>query len=244
MNYLIYILLLLTCILLGYYNYLLRKKIRKSDSKETKPIQVSKENEEKLKEIETTLNPHLFKNVLNSIQSHAFQTYYAIDKLSRVLDYILYERSKKWVTPLEEIDFIQDFIEINKIKLSPLFNIQVKLKIDEESPLLRKQILAPLISIDLIENAFKHIDLQNNDASINIFISFKEGIFQLIVSNTTSELSKIEKSNSGIGLKNLAKRLEILYPGFHSFEHLKENDIYTAHLKINLLEYKNNMLTS
>ena len=182
MNYLIYILLLLTCILLGYYNYLLRKKIRKSDSKETKPFQVSKENEEKLKEIETTLNPHLFKNVLNSIQSHAFQTYYAIDKLSRVLDYILYERSKKWVTPLEEIDFIQDFIEINKIKLSPLFNIQVKLKIDEESPLLRKQILAPLISIDLIENAFKHIDLQNNDASINIFISFKEGIFQLIVS--------------------------------------------------------------
>src|ERR1035437_4317569 len=58
-----------------------------------------------LEALEAKLNPHLFKNILNSIQSHAYQTYFAIDKLANVLDYILYESRKKFVTPKEEIDF-------------------------------------------------------------------------------------------------------------------------------------------
>ena len=64
----------------------------------------SKVNKLELQTLESKLNPHLFKNILNSIQSHAYQTYFALDKLANVLDYILYESRNKFVTPKEEID--------------------------------------------------------------------------------------------------------------------------------------------
>src|SRR5262249_47735334 len=66
-----------------------------------------------LKNVESRLNPHLFKNILNSIQSHAYQTYFALDKLANVLDYILYDSRNKFVTPKEEIAFALNLIEIN-----------------------------------------------------------------------------------------------------------------------------------
>lgn len=62
-------------------------------------------NTTRLDAIESKLNPHLFKNILNSIQSHAYQTYFALDKLSNVLDYILYDSRNKFVSPKEEIAF-------------------------------------------------------------------------------------------------------------------------------------------
>jgi LytS/YehU family sensor histidine kinase len=68
--------------------------------------------------LEYKLNPHLFKNILNSIQSHAYQTYFALDKMSNVLDYLLYDSRNKFVSAKEEVQFAMDLIEINKIKLS------------------------------------------------------------------------------------------------------------------------------
>ena len=121
-----------------------------------------------LEKLESKLNPHLFKNILNSIQSHAYQTYFALDKLANVLDYILYDSRKKYVTPKEEIEFALNLIEINKIKISPLFELKVKTKINESEQLYEQKLLTPLISIDLIENAFKHADLQSPDAFISI----------------------------------------------------------------------------
>ena len=58
-------------------------------------------NSLQLETLESKLNPHLFKNILNSVQSHAYQTYYALDKLSNVLDYILYDSRNKYVSPKE-----------------------------------------------------------------------------------------------------------------------------------------------
>ena len=64
------------------------------------------------------------------------------------------------------------FIEINKIKLSPLFELKVKSKINENEPLYDQEILAPLISVDLIENAFKHADIHSPEAFISITFGF------------------------------------------------------------------------
>lgn len=143
-----------------------------------------------LETLESKLNPHLFKNILNSIQSHAYQTYFALDKLASVLDYILYESRHKFVTPKDEIEFALNLIEINKIKVSPLFELKIKTKINSHDALYTQKLLAPMISIDLIENAFKHADLQS------------------------------------------------------ALERFTEGDVYISHLKINLLEYKNKMLTA
>jgi sensor histidine kinase YesM len=204
----------------------------------------NKTNTLQLQTLESRLNPHLFKNILNSIQSHAYQTYFAMDKLSNVLDYILYESQNRFVSPKEEIEFALNLIEINKIKISPLFSINVKKKINEQDALYEQKILAPLISIDLIENAFKHADLQSPDAFITIIIEFKDNTFSLTVSNKVSPKSAFLKEHSGIGTATLEQRLRIIYKSCFKLERYVEEDVYVAQLKINLLEHKNQMLTS
>lgn len=198
----------------------------------------------KLETLEARLNPHLFKNILNSIQSHAYQTYFALDKLGNVLDYILYESHNKLVSPKDEIEFALSLIEINKIKLSPLFELKIKTKIDETEPLYQQRLLAPLISIDLIENAFKHADLQSADAFISIIFEFKNGQFTLTVSNKISTKTSIEKEKSGIGTATLEQRLRIIYKNNFKLERFTEGEVHIAHLKINLLEHKTEMLAA
>lgn len=191
-----------------------------------------------LQTLESKLNPHLFKNILNSIQSHAYQTYFALDKLANVLDYILYESRNKFVTPKEEIEFAQNLIEINKIKVSPLFELKVKTKINENEVLYEQKLLAPLISIDLIENAFKHADLQSSDAFISIVFEFKENNFCLTVSNKISARTAIRKEKAGIGSETLEQRLKIIYKDNFKLERFVEEDVFIAYLKIDLLEHK------
>jgi sensor histidine kinase YesM len=197
-----------------------------------------------LRNIDSKLNPHLFKNILNSIQSHAFQTYYAIDKLSNVLDYFLYESRKNYVSPKDEIEFTKNLIEINKIKLSPLFELNLKFKIDETDPVYTREVLAPLISIDLIENAFKHADLQSGDAFISIVIELKNSIFSLMVSNKISNQQFMKKDKSGIGVQTLESRLNILYKERYRLERKVENTVYIAQLKLNLLDYDAKVYTT
>lgn len=197
-----------------------------------------------LQTLEGRLNPHLFKNILNSIQSHAYQTYFAMDKLSNVLDYILYESQNRFVSPKEEIEFALNLIEINKIKISPLFSLSIKKKIDEQDPLYEQKILAPLISIDLIENAFKHADLQSPDAFISVVIEFRDNNFSLTVSNKVSGKTAFLKEHSGIGSTTLEQRLRIIYKSCFKLERYVEEDVHVAHLKINLLEHKNQMFTA
>ncbi|MBE8720398.1 histidine kinase [Sphingobacterium sp. Ka21] len=181
------------------------------------------------------LNPHLLKNVLNSILSHAYQTYYTMDKLSYVLDYVLYESPNKLVTPKEEIDFAINLIEINKIKVSPLLDLRVKVNvIVTKEPLYGQKVLAPLISVDLIENAFKHSDLQSANAFISIVFEFKNGCFLLNVSNKISNKIPLKKLRSGVGSRTLEERLQLLYKDYYSLQRFVEGDVFIAQLKINL----------
>jgi sensor histidine kinase YesM len=218
------------------------KKRKQSDDK-FRQLE-SKINKLELQTLESRLNPHLFKNILNSIQSHAYQTYFALDKLANVLDYILYESRNEFVTPKEEIDFALNLIEINKIKVSPLFDLKVKTKINESEPLLEQRLLAPLISIDLIENAFKHADLQSSDAFISVTFEFKESAFSLTVANKMSTKKPMIKEKGGFGVETLVQRLKIIYSDNFKLDRFTEGDIYIAHLKINLLEHKAKMLAA
>lgn len=245
MIYMFLIIILILIIVLCYLVYLLIK-IGNSKKKVEEKFHFleMKVNNLQLETLESKLNPHLFKNVLNSIQSHAYQTYFALDKLANVLDYILYESQKKFVSAKEEIEFALNLIEINKIKVSPLFEMKVKTKINEGEMLYEQRLLAPLISIDLIENAFKHADLQSADAFISVLFEFKENCFYMTVSNKISDKKVLKKERSGIGATTLEQRLKIIYKNQFKLDKFVENDIYIAHLKINLLEYKTQMLAA
>ncbi|MDF2447963.1 MAG: histidine kinase [Bacteroidota bacterium] len=197
-----------------------------------------------LEDLKYKINPHLFKNILNSIQSHAYQTYFSLDKLSNVLDYILYETDKRFVSVKEELDFALNLIEINKLKLSPLFDIKIKNKVDENHPLYDQDLLAPMISIDLIENAFKHADLQSPDSFISITFELKDDYFSLTVANKVSTRPSLKKPNSGVGKESTKKRLDIIYKECYKLDQFKEEDIFISHLKLNLLDYKAKVFAS
>jgi sensor histidine kinase YesM len=236
---------IITLILAGLAIYLfikLKQSSKDKDSSHSKfRMLESKVNSLQLQTLESRLNPHLLKNILNSIQSHAYQTYFALDKLANVLDYILYESRNRLVSPKEEIDFAMSLIEINKIKLSPLFELKIRTRIDEEDPMYHQELLAPLISIDLIENAFKHADIQNPDAFISIVFEFSNGMFSLTVSNKVSAKTALPKRKGGIGNETLDQRLQIIYKDAFKLDRFTEGDVYIAHLKINLLEHKTTM---
>lgn len=236
-QYLILAIGLLLVVLIVYLILRLKKTENKKEIAETRFLQLEgKINTLQLETLESKLNPHLFKNILNSIQSHAYQTYFALDKLSNVLDYILYDSRNKFVSPKEEIEFALNLIEINKIKVSPLFELKIKSKINENEPLYEQKILAPLISIDLIENAFKHADLQSADAFISIVFEFKNNTFSLLVSNKISKRTPMKKEKSGIGIDTLEQRLRIIYKNNFKLDRFIEDEVYITHLKINLLE--------
>ncbi len=227
------------------YQWLREKKLLKQNQKlqeEFKALE-NKINAIELEDLKYKINPHLFKNILNSIQSHAYQTYFSLDKLSNVLDYILYETDKKFVSVREEVDFALSLIEINKLKLSPLFDIKIKNKINKEHLLYDQELLAPMISVDLIENAFKHADIQSDDSFISITFELKDDFFILTVANKISARATLKKPNSGVGKENMQKRLEIIYKDCYKLDQFVENDVFISQLKLNLFEYKAKMLT-
>jgi sensor histidine kinase YesM len=155
------------------------------------------------------------------------------------LDYILYDSRQQFVSVKEETAFAQNLIEINKIKLSPLFELQVKTKIDENDELYLQKVMAPLLTIDLIENAFKHADIQNPDAFIKIVFELERGVFTLSVVNKISERPPIQKEKGGLGSRTLDQRLQMIYGSHYTLERTRKEDQYIAQLKINLHEYKN-----
>lgn len=238
------ILLLLVAALIVVILKLIQSNKSKHETETQFQLLENKINSLQLETLQSKLNPHLFKNILNSIQSHAYQTYFALDKLANVLDYILYESRNKFVNPKEEIEFALNLIEINKIKVSPLFELKVKTKIGPSELLYEQRLMAPLISIDLIENAFKHADLQNPEAFISIVFEFNDNVFYMTVSNKISPKTPLKKEKSGIGSETLEQRLRIIYKDNFKLERFTEGDVYIAHLKINLLEHKAKMLAT
>lgn len=187
-----------------------------------------------LKALRYKLNPHLFKNALNSIQSHAYQTYYSMDKLSGVLDYILYDSDQPLVSLEEEMDFAANFIEMNRLKLSPLFDLRVRNAIEKSTSDWTELKIMPLVTVDLIENAFKHTDFQKTESFISISFQLEKGCFQLEVSNRMSEKPQLRKKRSGLGLKNLEERLNIAYPDRHTLVLTSEGTVFNAQLKLQL----------
>lgn len=187
-----------------------------------------------LSSIRYKLNPHLFKNALNSIQSHAYQTYYSMDKLSGVLDYILYESDQPLVSLREEMDFAANFIEINRLKLSPLFDLRIRNTINLQDERISNLKILPLITVDLIENAFKHTDFQKSESFISIHLEIVNNEFVLEVSNRISESIPMKKERSGLGIKNLEERLKIAYPDAYELTFKNEKPVFHARLKLKL----------
>ena len=175
-------------------------------------------SEAELKNLRNQLNPHFLLNTLNNIYALiAFDTdkaQQAVQELSKLLRYVLYDNQQTYVPLGKETDFIRNYIELMRIRLSA--NVRVETKIDVR-PDSRTEI-APLIFISLIENAFKHGISPTEPSFIRIHFSESPGEIHCEITNSYHPKSVADKSGSGIGLEQVRKRLELTYPGHYDWQ--------------------------
>ncbi len=182
-----------------------------------------------LSQLKAQVNPHFFFNMLNNlygwIDKDSETAKELILKLSDLMRFSIYEGEKDTVLLTDEVTFLDNFIDLNRMRYHKKIDITFHKDIQDST----LQIM-PLMFIILVENAFKHgVEKRRDNAFVRI---------QLVTS--TNELAfKIENnydtsavSTPGIGLQNLKSRLNIMYPGKHEFSTSTEKDVFTAELKI------------
>ncbi|HSJ70003.1 MAG TPA: sensor histidine kinase [Anditalea sp.] len=187
--------------------------------------------------LKAQINPHFFFNTLNNIYSltnldiEKAQT--AILKLSRMMRYVLYETEKDHTMLSKELEFIKDYIELMRLRLSE------KIKVDIDIPQnFEDANLAPMLLLPFIENCFKHgISSQKSSAiQINICIKDKILVLETVNSIFSSNHNTPEGNASGIGVTNTKRRLALLYDQKHELkvDDQNQDNEYRLHLKINL----------
>ncbi len=189
-----------------------------------------------LKNLRNQINPHFLLNTLNNIYALiAFdqdKAQEAVHDLSKLLRYILYENQQNYVPLHKEIEFIRNYIELMRIRLATHVTLETRFDTGEHS----RQFIAPLIFISLIENAFKHGISPVENSFIKIHIREVPQIDQVVCEITNSNFPKTtsDKSGSGIGLEQVQKRLDLLYPGQYLWHKTISDDrkVYSSVLAI------------
>ncbi len=175
--------------------------------------------EAELKNLRNQLNPHFLLNTLNNIYALiAFDTdkaQAAVQELSRLLRHVLYDNQQNFVPLGKEMDFIRNYVELMRIRLSSNVTVETEISVRPDS----RTEIAPLIFISLIENAFKHGISPTDPSYIRIGFAETGEEVRCEIRNSYHPKSRADKSGSGIGLEQVRKRLEITYKGRYRWEH-------------------------
>lgn len=196
----------------------------------------SSAKESELQFLKSQINPHFLFNNLNNLYVYAVEqspkTPEIILELSAVLRYMLYECKADYVSLENEIKQIKSYISLSELQIEDRGKVTF-----ETRNISNTKSIAPLILIVFIENAFKHSSSSQSD-NIEIDIVLEEldnGKLKFICQNTFREQSNTSSLEGGIGLENVEKRLELLYPNAHKLEITKsENEIFKVDLTIDL----------
>ena len=223
---LIYSICVLTSTLMFLYNEQARQK------ELNKQIELEKTAAE-LNVLKLQISPHFLFNTLNNIRwlirKKSEGSEEAVMKLSEILRYIIYEVAGQKVALSQEIDHLRNFIELQTLRLS--VEGKVELKVDES---ISSYTIEPLLFIHFVENAFKYgIDSKNPP---HIFIEFSKtdkGIAFHAHNKILQQKTNIQ--NEGIGLSNIKRRLELLYPNKHRLTIQQSPEFFTVDLDIELV---------
>lgn len=182
--------------------------------------------------LRSQINPHFFFNTLNNLYSLVVQQSDkapdVILKLSDMMRYTIYEGNKETVPLKEEIEYLQGYIDLHKIRYQKEVDIRFEFSGNPDSE------IAPLLFIILLENAFKHgVESLREGAFIHASLTEDKGKISFKITNNFEEQEGV--GQEGIGIKNLKKRLELLYPGRHTFTITKEAGIFSIILQIDTL---------
>src|SRR5690554_303094 len=190
-------------------------------------------SEAELQNLKNQINPHFLLNTLNNIYAliefDPPKARQAVMDLSKLLRHLLYDNNQKFVQLKQEADFMRNYIDLMRIRLSDNVKLTSEFSYSES----RNIKIPPLIFISLLEDAFKHGI--SGDKQSFIDISLKEhpdGKVEFECKNSYFPKNEKDKSGSGIGLDLVKRRLEILCPGSYSWKTNIENDVYSTVLII------------
>jgi hypothetical protein len=210
------------------HNY---QSLERNKTLENKILQAQLQlKEQELKFLKMQIHPHFLFNSLNTIYGFALkkkeEAPEMILKLSNLLDYILYQVNKPKVNLQDEIDHLEDYIALEEMR----FNDTLKVDFYKENINETIQV-APMLLIPFLENSFKHGEIINGSMQVDLSLKMNNNTLLFKIENSSNN-AKGEKP--GIGLENIRKRLEMLYPNDHQLKITHENEKFSVDLQIEI----------
>ncbi len=191
------------------------------------------QSQTELKFLKHQINPHFLFNSLNNLYSLSLKKSdlapEVVLKLSEILRYLLYEASSDTVSLDREIEYLENYIEVEKLRFGNRARITTEFSGD-----FKNARIAPMLLIPFVENAFKHgLANTNADGFIEVSAELTEDVFFFTVRNNVFDKKTVLLSDSGgIGNKNVTQRLEILYPSRYQLNQTKSGNLYEVQLKL------------
>lgn len=201
---------------------------------EKKMAEMAREKAEaELSFLKSQINPHFLFNSINAvyflIDKNNSEARNALHRFSEMLRYQLYEVKDKQIPVEKEIRFLKDYINLQKLRKDEHYKVDFYV-----SPAAAGFVIEPLLLLPLVENAFKHISHKDDGLNyIKVNLEKKDGVMEFEVENSKEQQSVTEKQG-GIGLQNVKRRLELLYPGKHELQIQNRPDVYKVNLKLNV----------
>ncbi|MBL7827326.1 MAG: sensor histidine kinase, partial [Saprospiraceae bacterium] len=188
--------------------------------------------EAQLNYLKAQINPHFLFNTLNNIYSAATiqhpKTAEMVLRLSDLLRYVTYDAQAEKIPLRKELDHIKSYIELFQLKSESPLPIQFKVDGD-----VSKCVIEPLLLLPLVENAFKHSDLEVNPKGLlNIQLKIEPGFLQFVIENTFDPNDHQKDDVGGVGLMNINRRLEHHYTNRHHFLTKAERNLFRAELTL------------
>ncbi len=191
--------------------------------------------ESKLDGLQIMLNPHSFRNTLNTIQHLAKQTLNSVESLAGIFDYMLYDARQRLVSLEKEVKFANEYLRLYRLRLKPNVKVTTNLEDKANEEFYQRMKIPPMIFAHFIENVFKHGDIESEEAFIHIKL---EIILpnQIIYSVRNRISDKKIKQKGGLGYAKLIERLELLYPNNYQLDYKPSGEFFSANLKLTLHE--------
>jgi hypothetical protein len=197
--------------------------------------EVAKEKAEtELNFLKSQINPHFLFNSLNSvyflISKDNPEARQALHKFSEMLRYQLYEMNGDKIPIEKEIHYLRDYVDLQQLRRDERYTVQFHC-----DPDVKGFSIEPLLLIPFVENAFKHIS-HHNEASnyIKVDLARNNGTFTFQVENSKEGIQPANDKHGGIGLPNVKRRLELLYPGKHELQIVNNDDRFSVTLNLEL----------
>lgn len=215
----------------------IRQQLRRTKAEQ----QLVKEKlETELKYLRNQTNPHFLFNTLNNIYALARkksdETAGVVMKLSKLLRFMLYDAAKPLIALSEEIRMLEDYVALEKIRYNDKLTVHFAKEIGDD-----RQLIAPLLLLPFVENAFKHGASESRFSSfIDITVRLQEAVLTFSVRNTKGNAGR-ECPGEAIGLSNVKRQLELLYTDY-DMQVCNQPSVFAVDLMINLCSYTRDSL--